>query len=383
MKLVYIANIRIPTEKAHGLQIMKMCEAFSAAGTDVELVVSYRRNVKLQRHNPFDYYRVSHIFKIKKVFSFDPIFLLKFPVGIYIKIQSSFFMAGLGLYLAFKKGEKKCILYTRDEYLLPFIQRFSRRVVWEAHNIPRNIKLYKRYWRECHKIVVISNGLKLDLIKLGITADKIIVAPDGVDLKEFDISFPDQKLLRRELSLPIDKKLILYAGHLYDWKGAQTLADAADHLSPDYAIVFVGGTDNDINQFKVKNSHRKNIFVLGRVEHSRIPFYLKAADVLVLPNSGEKDISKLYTSPMKLFEYMAAEKPIVASDLPSIREILTEDNSVLVMPDNALALAKGIDQVLSDGLLARRISNQAFEDVQSYTWQKRTSKIINFIDFSK
>ena len=77
---------------------------------------------------------------------------------------------------------------------------------------------------------------------------------------------------------------------------------------------------------------------------------------------------------------MASKRPIVASDLPSIREILNEENAVLVEPNNPEALAEGIKKILQNPELADKISKQAFRDVQNYTWQKRAQKILGFIN---
>jgi len=110
-----------------------------------------------------------------------------------------------------------------------------------------------------------------------------------------------------------------------------------------------------------------------------MPYYLKSADVLILPNSGKKDVSRYWTSPMKMFEYMASQRPIVASDLSSIGEVLSENNSILVEPDNPQALAEGIKKVLDDKELSQRISQQAYIDVKKYTWDKRAQKILDFV----
>jgi len=92
MKLLYIANVRIPTEKAHGLQIMMMCENFSLAGASVELIIPSRINKDLKNIDPFVFYDVKSDFKIKKIRSLDPTFLFKFPPGFYIKVQSFFYI---------------------------------------------------------------------------------------------------------------------------------------------------------------------------------------------------------------------------------------------------------------------------------------------------
>ena len=208
MKILYIVNARIPTEKAHGIQVMKMCRAFADQEIEIELVLPTRRNKQFRNINPFDYYQVKRNFKIKKIFSFDPYWLIKFPQSIYIKFQALFFIISLFFYLLFKKNKAKYIFYTRDEYLLPILQLFSRKVVWEAHTLPRRKNKYLRYWRKCRKIISISHGLKNSLIELSINKDKILVAHDAVDMEKLNISKPKEEI-REKLELPLNKKIIL------------------------------------------------------------------------------------------------------------------------------------------------------------------------------
>ena len=118
----------------------------------------------------------------------------------------------------------------------------------------------------------------------------------------------------------------------------------------------------------------------GRQPHQKIPLYLKAADVLVLPNKKGESISEKYTSPLKLFEYMVSQRPIVASNLPSIREILNENNAILFEPNNFKSLALGIKKLIQNKDLAEHLANQAWLEAQKYTWSTRTKKIIEFIN---
>ena len=113
-------------------------------------------------------------------------------------------------------------------------------------------------------------------------------------------------------------------------------------------------------------------------EYSQIPYYLKAADVLVLPNSAQDKKSK-HTSPLKLFEYMSSSTPIIASDLKNFREILNDQNAIFFKSDNSQDLAEKIQIILNNENLAQNISQQAFQDVKNYTWQIRAEKIIEFI----
>lgn len=373
--MIYIANVRIPTEKAHGLQIFKMCEALSLSEGKVTLVVPTRKN-KLKDKDPFEFYRVDKNFELHYLKTFDPTFLFKFPAGFYFKFQTFLFGLSLSKYLIGKSDE---VVYTRDQYLLPLLLKMSKKVVWEAHDLPRNKNKYKHLWYKCDKIIAITQGLKDELLQYGVPTYKVLVAPDAVDLRNFDTS-QSQEELRKELDLPLDKNLIFYTGHLYGWKGAHVLAQAASHLSENDLVCFLGGTDEDIKKFRDSFGQEKNIRILGRVESFAVPKYLKAADVLVLPNSASRKISTHYTSPMKLFEYMAAGKPIVASALPSIKEVLNESNAVLVDPDDSKELAEGIKKVIEDKELVQSLGTQALRDVQNYTWQKRAQNILNFID---
>jgi len=468
-KLLYITNSRIPTEKAHGIQIMKMCQAFVSAGSEVELVLPRRKNII--NKNPFEYYQVPKSFKIKWVICIDPRILLKLPQGVYTKFQSASFIISLFFYLLFKRNKKDSIFYTREEYLLAVLHLFSRKVVWEGHKLTKNKSLYIKSWQKCKKIIVLTEAMKKEMISFGIEEKKILVAADAVDLDDFTVTVSKSDA-RRELGFPHDKKIIMYAGHLYGWKGASVLLEAArllssppheegqgevlenmDTMTPSQSpphegekkgvvFVFVGGTDSDIKKFKQKaeelgllgqdirgnqssnsqesvnksveirgqNQWKSEVLILGHKPHQEIPKYLAAADVLVLPTSGKSEIGRSYTSPMKMFEYMAAGKPIVASDIPALREILYDyprqsttpspsvervgerlkdssqsaqyGNAILVKPDNPKALAEGIEKVLIDQTLARAIAAQAAEDAKQYTWETRARSILKFILWS-
>jgi glycosyltransferase involved in cell wall biosynthesis len=372
MKILYIANARIPTEKAHGIQIMKMCEAFAAASNKVELVIPRRFNGI--KEDPFKYYGVKKSFKIVKLPCLDLIILDKYIGHFGMWIESLTFNLFAFPYILFKKSD---IIYTRDKFLTPLCL-FKGNIIFEAHTFPKNHFLYFLFFKKAKKIIAITQGLKNLFIKKGMSADKILVAPDGVDLEKFNISLNKEEC-RKKLNLPLDKKIVLYTGHLYKWKGVDILAEASRYLPNNIEIYFVGGTEKDIKNFKFKYSKFKNIKIIGHRSHSEIPYWLKAADVLVLPNSGEEAISEKWTSPIKMFEYMASQKPIIASDLPSIREILNNDNAILVEPDDSKALAKGINEVLQNYEISAKISSRALQDVRDYSWDKRSENILDFI----
>lgn len=367
MKILYVANIRFPTEKAHGIQIMKICEAFKLAGHDVELIVP-SRSTQIKT-DPFDYYAIKTKFPIRRLLTLD---LTRYG-RLWFYVQTAIFSISAFVYTFFRD---KDIVFGRDEAPLLLIS-FHSKVVWETHTGGLNM-FTKLLLNRKPKIISITQGLKDFYVNNGVKKESILVAPDGVDARQFDIPISKEEA-RNKVSLPQDKKIVLYTGHLYDWKGAHILAEAANFLPKDTSVVFVGGTEKDVESFKKRFGSIQNVSILGRKPYASMPLYMKAADVLTLPNSPVNDISSLYTSPMKLFEYMASNRPIVASDLPSIREILNESNSVLVIPDNPKLLADGIAKALNDSDFAKLLSDRSYSESKQYIWRERAESILLFI----
>jgi glycosyltransferase involved in cell wall biosynthesis len=113
----------------------------------------------------------------------------------------------------------------------------------------------------------------------------------------------------------------------------------------------------------------------GLVEPARVAELLMQADVLALPNPASA-ISTRYTSPLKLFEYMATGRPIVSSDLPSIREVLRDGvNALLVPPGDPVALAAAIERLFNDHILATRLGRAALDEVPNYSWDRRAERL--------
>ena len=124
---------------------------------------------------------------------------------------------------------------------------------------------------------------------------------------------------------------------------------------------------------------RKMLKFVDRVPNREVPLWLNALDVAVMP-FPETEHYKYFISPLKLFEYMAAGVPIVASDLPSIRDILQHDkNAWLVPPGNSDSLGQAILTLLRDPDRATRLAKTAKEEVRHYTWKKRAQGILGRI----
>ena len=286
------------------------------------------------------------------------------------------------------------VIYIRDQRLLHIVCRIKERIPWifqgeivsEVHELysdllPGNRGVAEREgfnFQVSDKIVAMTGQFKNILVKKGVNPNKILVAHDGVDLDMFRPI--EKKIARKAIGVPENKKLVVYSGHLDEWRGVYTLALAMKDVNAE--LVVVGGLPMDREKFMefIKKEDIKNVNMVGMVDIKDVAKYISAGDVAVLPNSGKYPVSKYYVSPLKLFEYMACKVPIVASDLPNLREILEHRKTAfLVEPDDPDSLSKGIIALLSNRGLAEKISGNAYKLVQKYTWYNRAKKVIKFL----
>lgn len=375
-RLIFLFHGRFPSEKAAALFVAKSAEAFADKKLKVTVVVPKRKNIVDK--NPFVFYDVKRNFEIKYIPTLDLFGFLPNKMAFWI----SFFIFSVSSFFYIKKtSNKEDILYSNESLPLFLISFIRPNCFFEMHDFPESkFGLFARFLMRM-KWVLVHNLWKLAEIARkfpNVSRKKFIYEPNAVDIKAFDIDISKGDA-RKKLKLPENKKIAIYTGHLYAWKGVDTLAQAAEFLSEEYLIVFVGGTERDIKNFKNKYGSSKKILIAGYKPHGEIPLWQKAADVLVLPNTAKEAISNYYTSPMKLFEYMASDRPIVASDISSIREIVDEKSAVLVAPDKPQALALAIDNLIKVPKIGDEIAVQALEDVSNHTWSARAERILNFI----
>lgn len=364
LKIDYIANVRLPTEKAHGAQIMKMCEAFAQEGVDIRLLVSNRPTPIIE--DPFTYYGVEKPFPIVRIPTLDTV---KWGMPGFILQSALFALRAVG------KVRKEAILYSRDDIVLGLMSHLTRQtIVWESHVGSWNF-FARRLARRSKRVVVISEGIKSFYISVGVPEEKLIVAHDGIDLASFQN--PESKEeARKRLGLPNDKRIVMYVGRVDGWKGIPTLLGASNHLNGNTLIAVIGGEPHQVEA--LKKAH-PNVYFTGFLPYRNLANNLAAADVLVLPNTAHDLVSANYTSPLKLFAYMASGKPIVASDLPSLREVLTDEMAVIVEADNPIALASGIQAALEDRTLSQDRAYVARKRVDEYTWDTRAKHILSFL----
>jgi glycosyltransferase involved in cell wall biosynthesis len=170
-----------------------------------------------------------------------------------------------------------------------------------------------------------------------------------------------------------------YAGHLYPWKGVDVFVHALA-LAPGVKGLIVGGHPAEPDLGRVQTLIHElglgpRVRVTGLVRPVEVRAHLISATMLVLPNARTA-ISERYTSPLKLFEYLAMDRPIVASDLPSLREVLTDERTaLLVPPGDPQALASALERLAGDPALSAALSRASRALATNYTWDRRAERV--------
>ncbi len=383
-RLDMVVNIRFPGNRAHGIQVAAMAEALADTGLIVDVVVP--RRFPYRAMDPWAHYGVRRNFEVCRIANLDTIDMVS-PKAQRVPFLVQSVTFGLRA-LARAAVERDAGILVRDHYTTEILVGGLRaadreRIASEVHNLPEPGPRRRRVveaLKKLHAVVVISDGLKDDLVREGVAPESILVARDGVHLARYAHSPPVEEA-RRHLALPADTPLVVYAGQLYEWKGVDTLIEAMAHV-PDAHLLVVGGDAQNLPRIEalVERHAPGRVVLTGTVPHQAVPFYLAAGDVIALPNSGKEEISRRYTSPLKMFEAMAAGRAIVASDIPSLGEVLVHDrNAWLVPPDDAHALAEGLRHVLDDEDLRERLVEHAVEDVKPYDWGARGTLVAHFL----
>jgi glycosyltransferase involved in cell wall biosynthesis len=279
------------------------------------------------------------------------------------------------------------VYYSRDEWLLYALSFFKpkSRLVYEAHLVSpneRGRKLQTKVVQRVGKIVAITEPLKAKLIELGnITPEKILVAHDGIRARRFQHNM-SQSEARAKIGWSDDAFVVGWVGRLHlinQDKGVGLLVDAIAHV-PNVSLAIVGGPDDMAEQLR-QHWHAKGLpanrfLYVGQVPSTDVPRYLAACDICAMPHPATEQFAN-YTSPLKLFEYMASRRALLASDLPAWRDVLRHEESALLLPpDDALAWAAAIWRIKDDPYLGRTLADYAYVRVMAnYTWAQRAETI--------
>lgn len=395
-RLVYVANARLPTEKAHGYQICKMCEAFSEAGVDVTLLHASRRQptALLRSQSIFDYYGIRPSFQVRTAGNWDVVLVEPFVRGRTFVVVFLAHAILWGLYASrLAERERADVYYTRDAAVAYWLTRLGLPIVYEAHVVPGRMErwLVRRVARSgaLRLVVALNSFIKGEFRAIGVPSAKLTLSPNGVDPTLFE-NLPSREECRRRLSLPCDQSIVGYIGRFRTMEMEKGIPELVQAMalkqmldSPGTICVCIGGPMDavpgytDLARRLGLPLHRLRF--MDRVSNTEVPYWIRAFDVAVAPFPDTRYYAYSMT-PLKVFEYMAAGVPLVASDLPSIREVLSHgENAWLVEPGSPAALAHGIRMILDDRGLADRLATRARQDVRRFTWAERSRRILDVL----
>jgi glycosyltransferase involved in cell wall biosynthesis len=232
------------------------------------------------------------------------------------------------------------------------------------------------------RIFVVSEVERRNLEQSGIASSKIIVNPNGVDTEVFRPGVGGSEV-RRELGVNNDEILVGFVGTFGPWHGVLTLAEAIKTVPSKNSVRFLlvgsGALHNKVMQLLRSEHENGRVIFTGAVDHESVPALLDACDVLVAPHVPLADGSAFFGSPTKLFEYMAMGKGIVASRLGQIGDVLThEETALLVEPGDAAALTEAIVRLVESPELRENLGRKAREiAVRSYTWKHNAQRVLD------
>ena len=369
MRIIYLSSSVIPSRSANSIHVMKMCQAFAESGHEVVLLApDDKLNYEPDVDDWYSYYDVKNCFRILKLF-WLPI------IGRHIVYA---FMAALKA-----KNLAPDLVYCRSNPGFIFATIFRLPVIYEVH-APFAAKGIFINWlfeffcsfQSLLKIIVITHKLRQYFeTKYPSIGPKITVAPDAANpLPKDTIHVVAQKVGER--------LQVGYSGHLYSGKGMEVVSELAVHCPwADFHVV--GGTESDLFYWKNKCSSCSNIKFYGHVPNKCVSGYILDCDVVLLPNQrnvaaqGGGNIGD-WTSPLKAFEYMAAAKPIICSDLPVLREIFRHDiNAVLCSPEDVVEWVSALVALRDNPAARERLGKTAKKDfLEKYTWSIRAKRVL-------
>jgi glycosyltransferase involved in cell wall biosynthesis len=383
-QLFSVADVRFPVERANGIQTIETCAALARRGRVVRLLV--RPDTAVPPRDPFVYYGIAH----------DPrLSIDRIPVTGPATLRRITFLAGalartrrtkpddvvltrdLGfasLYLRTRRPGSALLVYESHGFAPAVSQARPFMLTGAAPASPAKLARLRRrevrVWRQADGYATITKGLADELVARFGPRGALAVIPDGARVDSARAWAP------RVIRSPA---VVGYSGHLYPWKGVDLLLDALTEL-PGAGAIIVGGhpEESDLPRLRERADRlglAGRVTFTGMVRPHEVAARLDAADVLILPNPATA-VSERYTSPLKLFEYLAAGRPIVASNLPAFCEVLQDgENALLFEAGSAAALAAAIRNVVEDGRLAESIARGAFETARAYSWDARAERL--------
>lgn len=377
MKIAALAPSLIPSNTANSIQVMKTCSALAEVDGELCLWVPGEEPVLpgMDWDQLSNYYGIKTRFDIRQVSS----------KRIWRRYDLTFKAVGE----AQRWGADLLYTWMIQAGVLALWRGLP--VILELHDLPQGRfgpTLFRLFARQVgrKRLLVITDALRRKLDDQAMRLfppGGVQVAPNGVDLGSY-INLPKKGAIRRELNLP-EGNLALYSGHFYPGRGMDLLLGLAQRL-PQVIFLWVGGTPAGVTDWQQRLSAAgvKNVQLSGFIENGRLPLYQAAADVLLMPyeiaiSGSSGGNSAEICSPMKMFDYLAAGRVIVSSDLPVFHEVLNENNAVFCPPGDLDAWEQTLTKLFADPERREGLGSRAKADAGQYSWKTRAERALQGI----
>ena len=374
MKIACISTSLVPSVTANSIQVMKVCQAMQQLGHQVQLWVPGNSAV------PFD--------QMKKLYGLESDFTVSWLASRKQLKRYDFALSAINA----ARNWKANLIYS----WLPQAAWAGVRLL----NIPSVLEMHDRasgkfglFWLKSFmlssrkkELAVVSHALKQALEKqlgFSIRDEEVIFAPNGVDLQRYQ-NLQSCESTRTALSLP-QKLTAGYTGHFYAGRGVEILFKLAQAY-PEVNFLWIGGREQELENVKKRldAEHLENVILTGFMDNAKVPQYQAACEILLMPyeriiagSSGGNSVD--ICSPMKMFEYMAAGRAIISSDLPVIREILDEQCAVFCPPEDADGWISSFGSLLQDPEKRKFLGDNARNKMSDLTIIKRQENILRFM----
>ncbi|MEW6566768.1 MAG: glycosyltransferase [Chloroflexota bacterium] len=377
MRIACIASSRIPSRTANSIQVMKVCQALVELGHDVRLWVPGKAPAEAWE-------ALAEHYGLRR----------------RVAVEWLGYIPPLRRYDFCLRALRRARAWRPDLYyvwLLPAAALASRRglpTLLEVHDRPtgrlgpRWLGMFMR-GPGARRLLTVSEALRQWLeeqYRTPLRPPYAVVAPNGVDLERY-ADLPSPAEARRQLGLP-ERFTAGYTGHLYPGRGIGLLLDLA-RRNRDLSFVWAGGEPEAVRlwESRLRQASIENVTQLGFVPNERLPLIQAACDVLLMPyerriaGSGGGD-SAGSASPMKAFEYLAAGRAILSSDLPVLREVLNEANAVLLPPEDIETWDQALKALASDEARRQALAARARADAARYSWTGREQQALQGLEGS-
>lgn len=366
MKIALIAPSAIPSLSANSMQVMKMADALAGLGNEVGVFAlpsgAHAAWAELKAH-----YGLKHPFVMNYVVA-NP-FLRRYDFAFSALRSAREFGADL--------------VYTRVPQAAALAAR-SLPTIFELHDVPsgwmgpRLLRAFLR-GRGAQRVVVNTRVLAERVLAMYPSVeDKLTLAPNGVDLQPY-VALPKPAAARKQLGLS-EGFTVGYTGHLYKGRGISFMLELA-RRNPSMQFLFVGGKPEDVAERKVQAGVLNNVRFVGFVPNSELPLYQAASDVLVLPYGKQVTASSggdiaAYTNPLKMFEYLASGRAILASKLPVLNEVLDGRNALILPAKDVEVWAATLTRLENHPAEREALGKAARETAQKFSWEQRARRVL-------